>query len=159
MLQQNQEKVQMELEHIPATTTLERIENSNLASGGSSTVDLQDYNLARDRERSTNVKAPTKVSFEDMVSFALNITSEDPTSFQEAITSQDRENWMGTMVEEMESLQKNHTWELARLPEGMKAIGCKWVYKKKPTISGKDEKKVQGSPSSKRILTKERDKL
>jgi len=42
-----------------------------------------------------------------MVSFALNITSENPTSFQGAITSQDRENWMGAMVEEMESLQKN----------------------------------------------------
>jgi len=87
MLQQNQEKVQMELEHIPAATTLERIESSNPTSGGSSKVDLQDYNLARDRERRTNVKAPTRLGFEDMVSFALNITSEDPTSFQEAITS------------------------------------------------------------------------
>jgi len=62
---------------------------------------LQDYNLARDRERRTNVKAPTRLGFDDMVSFALNITSEDPTSFQGDITSQDRENWMGAMVEEM----------------------------------------------------------
>jgi len=42
-----------------------------------------------------------------MVSFALNITSEDPTTFQGAITSQDKKNWMGAMVEEMKSLQKN----------------------------------------------------
>ena len=75
MLQQNQEKVQMELEHIPATTTLERIENSNLASGGSSTVDLQDYNLAKDRVRRTNVKTLTRSGFDDMISFVLNITS------------------------------------------------------------------------------------
>ena len=66
---------------------------------------MQDYNFARDRERHTNVKAPTRLGFEDMVSFALNITSEDPTNFQGAITSQDKENWMGAMVEEMESLQ------------------------------------------------------
>ncbi|KAL0447562.1 UNVERIFIED_CONTAM: Retrovirus-related Pol polyprotein from transposon TNT 1-94 [Sesamum latifolium] len=39
------------------------------------------------------------------------------------------------MVEDMESLQKNHTWELVQLPEGKKAIGCKWVYKKKPAVS------------------------
>jgi len=53
MLQQNHEKVQMGLEHIPATTaTLERIESSS-SSGSSSTVDLQDYNLARYRERDT----------------------------------------------------------------------------------------------------------
>jgi len=143
MLQQNQEKVQMELEHIPATATLERIESCNPASNDYSTVHLQDYNLARDRERRTNVKAPTRLGFEDMVSFALNITSEDSTSFQGAITSQDRENWMGTMVEEMESLQKNQTWELARLPEGMKAIGCKWVYKRKPTVSEKEGEKFK----------------
>jgi len=41
-------------------------------------------------------------SFSD--SFALNITSEDPTTFQGAMTRQVRENWMGAMVEEMESL-------------------------------------------------------
>jgi len=32
---------------------------------------------------------------------------------------------MGAIVEEIESLQKNQTWKIARLPEGMKAIGCK----------------------------------
>jgi len=133
----------MELEHIPAAATLERIESSNPASDDSSTVHLQDYNLAKDRERRTNVKAPTRLGFEDMVSFALNITSEDPTSFQGAITSQYRENWMGAMVEEMESLQKNQTWELARLPEGMKAIGCEWVYKRNPTVSEKEGEKLK----------------
>jgi len=147
----------MELEHIPATT-LERTKSSNPTSDGSSTVDLQDYNLARDKERRTNIKAPTRLGFEDMVSFALNITSEDSTGFQGAITSQDRENWMGVMVEKMKSLQKNQTWELARLPEGMKAIGCKWVYKRKPSVSER-EGKVQDSPSSKRVLTEERNRL
>ncbi|KAL0453640.1 UNVERIFIED_CONTAM: Retrovirus-related Pol polyprotein from transposon TNT 1-94 [Sesamum latifolium] len=44
------------------------------------------------------------------------------------------------MVEEMESLQKNRTWELVQLPKGKKAIGCKWVYKKKPVISEKEGK-------------------
>ena len=31
----------------------------------------------------------------------------------------------------MHSLKKNDTWELAKLPTGKKAIGCKWVYAKK----------------------------
>ncbi|GMI95752.1 cysteine-rich RLK (RECEPTOR-like protein kinase) 8 [Hibiscus trionum] len=42
------------------------------------------------------------------------------------------------MVEKVESLQKNHTWELARLPEGKKAIGCKLVYKRKLAVSEKE---------------------
>ncbi|KAL0444105.1 UNVERIFIED_CONTAM: Retrovirus-related Pol polyprotein from transposon TNT 1-94 [Sesamum latifolium] len=47
---------------------------------------------------------------------------------------------MGAMIEEMESLQKNHTWELVQLPEEKKAIRCKWVYKKKPAVSEKKGK-------------------
>jgi len=32
------------------------------------------------------------------------------------------------MLKEMNSLQKNDTWELLELPKGKKAICCKWVY-------------------------------
>ena len=38
----------------------------------------------------------------------------------------------------MNSLLKNKIWELAKLPKGKKAIGCKWVYAKK---EGADEKR------------------
>ncbi|KAL4304503.1 hypothetical protein GQ457_10G014750 [Hibiscus cannabinus] len=92
-------------------------ENSNSTSGGSNTVDLQNYSLARDRERRINVKAPRRFGFEDVTSFALHISSDDPVTFQGAITSQEKGKWMAAMVEEMESLRKNQTWELVRLPE------------------------------------------
>ena len=42
---------------------------------------------------------------------------------------------MGAMEEEMQSLHKNQTWELVELPKGNRAIGCKWLYKKKEAIS------------------------
>lgn len=32
------------------------------------------------------------------------------------------------MLKEMSSLQQKSTWSLAKLPEGHKAIKCKWVY-------------------------------
>ena len=47
--------------------------------------------------------------FEDMVFYALVISSGDPTTFQEAVNSQDKSKWMGATVEEMMSLYKNQT--------------------------------------------------
>ena len=43
------------------------------------------------------------------------------------------------MDEEMQSHVKNHTWKLARLPKGKKAIGCKWVYAQKEGFSSKND--------------------
>ena len=40
------------------------------------------------------------------------------------------------MDEEMAALDANRTWELVPLPEGKKAIGCKWVYKVKHNLDG-----------------------
>ena len=31
----------------------------------------------------------------------------------------------------MESLERNHTWDLVTLPRGSRAIGCKWIFRKK----------------------------
>ena len=38
------------------------------------------------------------------------------------------------MSEEMESLWKNKNWESAKLPKKKKALGCKWVYRKKEAL-------------------------
>jgi hypothetical protein len=33
--------------------------------------------------------------------------------------------WKAIMLEELEALEKNKTWELISLPPGKKAVGCK----------------------------------
>ncbi|MBE2321323.1 hypothetical protein DVA67_035740, partial [Solirubrobacter sp. CPCC 204708] len=40
------------------------------------------------------------------------------------------------MDEEIESIEKNKTWELTTLPKGRKTIGVKWVYKTKRNAQG-----------------------
>ncbi|KAK6160335.1 hypothetical protein DH2020_003716 [Rehmannia glutinosa] len=44
------------------------------------------------------------------------------------------------MDEEIKSIKKNDTWELAQLPKGHKAIGVKWVYKVKKNAKGEVER-------------------
>jgi hypothetical protein len=41
------------------------------------------------------------------------------------------------MVEEMDSLHKNDTWDLLELPSGRNPFGSKWVFKKKMNVAGK----------------------
>uniref|UniRef100_A0A2N9FH94 Reverse transcriptase Ty1/copia-type domain-containing protein n=1 Tax=Fagus sylvatica TaxID=28930 RepID=A0A2N9FH94_FAGSY len=44
------------------------------------------------------------------------------------------------MTEELQALEKIHTWDLVDLPRGKSAIGCKWVYKIKTKSDGTIER-------------------
>ena len=61
--------------------------------------------------------------------YILLIDGGQPESFQEAQTHKDKGSWMKAIQEEMESLQKNNTYELVKLPKCRKALRNKWVYK------------------------------
>ena len=61
------------------------------------------------------------------------IQEQEPTSFKDAVG---RSEWDGAMDEEMNALDNNGTWELVPLPQGKKAIGCKWVYKVQHNADG-----------------------
>jgi hypothetical protein len=39
------------------------------------------------------------------------------------------------MIEEINSIEDNNTWDLVNLPAGHKPIGLKWVYKLKKNAS------------------------
>ena len=45
--------------------------------------------------------------------------------------SSDNSKWNCAMEEEIQSLQNKKTWDLVPLPQGSRAIGCKWVFKVK----------------------------
>jgi hypothetical protein len=64
----------------------------------------------------------------------LNLLStEEPCTFAEA---EHDAVWRAAMQEEIDSVEQNHTWELADLPHGHHAITLKWVYKLKRNKAG-----------------------
>jgi hypothetical protein len=64
---------------------------------------------------------------------ALLVETGEPTGYVEAAGYHE---WVEAMDREMESIEKNRTWELVKLPVGKEPIGLKWVYKLKKNSDG-----------------------
>lgn len=100
--------------------------------------------IARDRGR-REIKCPDRyIESSNLVAYASNVADEiesyeEPTSYKEAIASDDSARWIAAMEEELESLLKNRTWVLVKLPKGKKVVRCKWVFKKKEGTTGVED--------------------
>ncbi|KAL4280887.1 hypothetical protein GQ457_03G017760 [Hibiscus cannabinus] len=64
------------------------------------------------------------------------VDQDEPKTLQEAVASSESEKWLEAMRSEMDSMSDNQVWTLVEPPEGIKPIGCKWVFKKKTDIDG-----------------------
>ena len=64
---------------------------------------------------------------------------DDPTSYYEAINDKDFGFWKEAMKSKLESMYSNNAWALVDLPQGVKPIGCKWVYKRNKGVDRKVE--------------------
>ncbi|VFQ89879.1 unnamed protein product [Cuscuta campestris] len=64
------------------------------------------------------------------------IDQDEPETYLEAISCPEAEEWRQAMQSEMDSMYTNQVWTLVDAPEGIKPIGCKWVFKKKTDMDG-----------------------
>jgi len=60
--------------------------------------------------------------------FLALLGDSDPMTYEEAAKSK---RWRSAMDQEMQSMERNDTWELTALPLGGKSIGVKWIFKTK----------------------------
>jgi hypothetical protein len=72
--------------------------------------------------------------------FAGISAGTDPRTYKQAMNSPDMLHWKKAMLEEINALLQNGTWEIVRLPEGEKAIGSGWVFKIKRNADGSIER-------------------
>ncbi|RDY04901.1 hypothetical protein CR513_11324, partial [Mucuna pruriens] len=61
----------------------------------------------------------------------ISLTEDDPINFSQAMQSSNSQKWIDAMKDELKSIQDNDVWDLVKLPEGVKPIGCKWIFKTK----------------------------
>nr|GEU59869.1 zinc finger, CCHC-type [Tanacetum cinerariifolium] len=56
------------------------------------------------------------------------------------MASRDVSFWKEAIQSEIDSIMHNDTWELTELPPGCKALGCKWILKRKMKVDGSIDK-------------------
>ena len=91
------------------------------------------------QRRSSRTVIPSKRYIDFLLTESSEIEileHEEPTSYTNALTSQDSEKWLEAMRSEMDSMFENQVWDLVALPDGVKPIGCKWIFKLKKDKDG-----------------------
>ncbi|GMG39212.1 unnamed protein product [Aspergillus oryzae] len=72
--------------------------------------------------------------------YVVDSVGEMPTTFKSAMESSNAAKWKDACDSEVDSLRKNKTWTLVPLPQGRKAIGCRWVFRIKENQAGEIER-------------------
>ena len=59
-----------------------------------------------------------------------------PATYEEAMLRPDHELWFTAMKTELQTMKDMNVYEIAELPEGRKAIGCRWILEFKDDNKG-----------------------
>ena len=116
---------------IPWSDVLLLLEGHIVHFAAPKTTYSQDIEFIKDTPIFATAKAPiafVKGSILDETESSSANTTE-PTTYKEAVESPENEKWKTAMPSEYDSLMKNETWKLEKLPENRDAIGSKWVFK------------------------------
>lgn len=71
------------------------------------------------------------------IRYEANLIETDvPLTYDEAMNNHDSRKWRAAILEELEALKKNYTWDLLPLPPGKRSISSKWVFKVKRDADG-----------------------
>ena len=62
---------------------------------------------------------------DDCCSLLETVEDLDPNSYSQAIKAQNVQYWLEAVREEIESIEKNHVWQLIDFLKDRKIIGCK----------------------------------
>ena len=81
-------------------------------------------------DKDAGVSTRRKLLFNEQVLLSV----AEPKNFAEARKNDD---WIKSMNEELDQIEKNQTWELLPRPTNKKIRGTKWVFKNKLNENGK----------------------
>ena len=86
--------------------------------------------------KSTRLSRPLERFFGSLY-YLLMTDSGELECYEDAMHVETRKKWEQGMDEEMDSLVRNQTWDLVKLPAKKRALQNKWVYRLKEEDGGK----------------------
>jgi len=92
------------------------------------------------RERKSAISDDYVVFLQENEDPNNGVMEDDPITVRQTIQDPNSEKWIEAMREEYKSMQDNMVWELFPLLEGVKPIGCKWLFKTKQDSNGNVER-------------------
>ncbi|KAA0066490.1 gag/pol protein [Cucumis melo var. makuwa] len=105
---------------------------------GSSTRTHQPQSLREPRRSGRVTNLPIRyMSLTETLTVISDGDIEDPLTFKKAMEDVDKDEWIKAMNLELDSMYFNSVWDLVDQPDGVKPIGCKWIYKRKRGADGK----------------------
>lgn len=98
----------------------------------SSDKDTIQSQLTNPQQRSKHdTRVPSHLASDYILSQVTSAVGKDPKTAKEALVAADWIDWQRAMEEELKVIKDKDVWEETNLPKGKKAIGVKWVFKKK----------------------------
>ena len=69
----------------------------------------------------------------------LLLESDEPATYRGAMASSDSKLWLEAMQSEIDSMYENEVWDLVDLPDKVRPLQCKWLYKIKRSLDGQPD--------------------
>ncbi|XP_027171701.1 uncharacterized protein LOC113771304 [Coffea eugenioides] len=118
---------EVEIEIGSSSPSIQQVSVDASESTDENNSEEEKYSIARDRPR-RDIRPPQR--YANLVAYALSVVEEtdivgEPTTYSEAVSCDDSAKWLIAMNKKIESLHRNGTWVLVKLPLDKKIVGRK----------------------------------
>ena len=118
--------------------------NEEVVNMPAAEIESQHKNGVYDVPETTNHKRERprrEIKFSDHYGKWIYVAQEDldPKSVEEVFSIVAKNEWVKAIKKEIDWLDRNNVWDVVELPKGCKAVGSKWIYKRKHDADGKVE--------------------
>ncbi|GJZ82659.1 putative RNA-directed DNA polymerase [Tanacetum coccineum] len=131
----------IDLEEIQESVDEEPIVNTNTQPKVVTPVKPDDISLPIRRTSSRDSKPPQFYygfhNVEENISDSTLSELDKPANYKEAMASSEAAKWKEAMKSKIQSMYDNQVWNLVDTTPGLKAVGCKWIFKKKTDMDRK----------------------